>query len=380
MSGAFLIELRHRETKSDIVLYICRLIANFLRNMYIYILVFNYFVMRRIYTLLLVAMFSAGILSARQWHEDILGDGYEATTITLSNDDDGPIVSTVVRKKSTCSDCHRAILYVHGFNDYFFQSQMGNEFVDSCYNFYAVDLRRYGRSLLDGQRRYNTLSLDEYTADIDSALSVIRSDGNGSIVIMGHSTGGLITAYYMSRQHPADVCGLILNSPFLDWNLSKFQEKVLIPIVTCVGSKMKSQSISQGKSRAYAESLLASEHGEWSFDTIMKMPQSPPVTAGWIRAITLGQHYLREHPWSIRVPILLMHSDNSVKGSEWTPDHNHGDSVLDVKDIHKYGSTLGCDITEVIIKGGMHDLVLSSPQVRRQVMNDIFKWLDKQTN
>ena len=32
-----------------------------------------------------------------------------------------------------------------GFNDYFFQAEMGRQFADSGYNFYAVDLRRYGR-------------------------------------------------------------------------------------------------------------------------------------------------------------------------------------------------------------------------------------------
>lgn len=334
--------------------------------------------MRRIFSTLLAMSFAVSCVFAREWHTDILGDGYEATTITQAPDDKGPIITTVVRKKVACPNSHRAILYIHGFNDYFFQSEMGDEFVDSCYNFYAVDLRRYGRSLLDGQRRFDTASLDEYTADIDSALAVIREEKNDQIVIMGHSTGGLISAYFMSRQRPTDVNGLILNSPFLDWNLSGFQEKVLIPIVTSLGSKIKTKSISQGKSRAYAESLLSSEHGEWTYDTILKMPQSPPVTTGWIRAITLGQRYLRKHPRSIEVPILLMHSDNSVKGSEWTEAHNQGDGVLDVNDIHKYGMTLGNKVTEDVIDGGLHDLVLSSPSVRRQVMNDIFKWLDTQ--
>ena len=79
------------------------------------------------------------------WHADIL-PGYEARYVDQGIAFDGPCRSTIVRLRAR-RPSHRAYLYVHGFNDYFFQAEMGRQFADSGYNFYAVDLRRYGRSL-----------------------------------------------------------------------------------------------------------------------------------------------------------------------------------------------------------------------------------------
>lgn len=102
------------------------------------------------------------------------------------------------------------------------------------------------------------------------------------------------------------------------------------------------------------------------------------MTAGWIRAITNAQKGLRDGKADIRVPILLLYSSRSVSGSEWSPEHNRGDGVLDVADIKKYGSRLGPKVTCARVTDGMHDLVLSSPGVREPLYRYIFDWLSKQ--
>ncbi len=42
------------------------------------------------------------------------------------------------------------MLYVHGFNDYLFQSHVADELASHGYTFYALDLRRCGRAWRDG--------------------------------------------------------------------------------------------------------------------------------------------------------------------------------------------------------------------------------------
>lgn len=332
--------------------------------------------MRRFNLILFAVIFCFITSYSRDWSLDSLCRGFENTTVTLPDDYTGRERCVVVRMQSRCQQVSRGVLYVHGFNDYFFQDWMGREFADSCYDFYAVDLRRYGRALMPGQRRCDVRDMRDYFIDIDSALNVMRQSGVKDITLMGHSTGGLILSYYVAAERPAGVNALVLNSPFLDWNLSGFQEKLLIPMVTCIGRGLNRINIPQGDSEAYAASLLKSRHGEWEYDTILKTPRSPDVTSGWIRAVTLAQRYLRSHPYSIDVPILLLHSDRSVYGSEWSEEHNHGDGVLDVNDIHRYGMTLGYDVTEDVIPGALHDIMLSAPAVRRRAINDIFRWLD----
>lgn len=319
----------------------------------------------------------------RGWRPDSLGAGFEQRTVVQPDDYSGAVVSTIVRRLLPDSaEVRRGVLYVHGFNDYYFNAEMAEEFNRHGYDFYAVDLRKYGRSILPGQRPFQARSISEYFPDIDSALVVMEARGLREIVMMGHSTGGLITACYMSEKHPADVDALVLNSPFLDWNLG-WEEKI-VPLISAWGALFPNMEIEQGKSHAYAESLLASEHGRWNYNVDWKMTQSPAVTAGWIRAITRAQNSLRDGRADIRVPVLLMYSAESVRGSEWTPEHNRADGVLDVADIRRYGNELigagapkDARVTDLVVPGGLHDLLLSAPEVTAPLYDSIFVWLDR---
>lgn len=328
------------------------------------------------YLILCVIFVSLGYpITGHTWSNDRYLKGFQETTVDMGKDYSGNVVSTVVRKLDSCNN-ERAILYVHGYNDYFFQEEMANCFVDSCWNFYAVDLRKYGRSIQKEQTPYQMRNISEYFPDIDSAIALMSENNIKEVIIMGHSTGGLVVASYMNANPSSLIKGVILNSPFLDWNMSKFFEKVAIPVVSGLGKIFPNMSFSQGNSSAYAESLLADYHGEWNFDTNLKTVKPRKVTAGWIRGITQAQKKLRKMS-DITVPILLMYSDKSISRNEWTPEHQTGDAVLDVKDIKNYGEKLGPDVTEDCIENGMHDLMLSAPDVRKQVLRDVFHWIQE---
>ncbi len=323
-----------------------------------------------------ILLVCSGFVSAvAQWVPDVLADGYEMRYVDQPDDYAGKVRCTIVRKLSGCAS-DRGVLYVHGFNDYFFQSEMGDRFVDSCYNFYAVDLRKYGRSIMPGQKMFQVRDMKEYFADIDSALSQMRRDGNKEVVLMGHSTGGLTTSLYMNDNPDTLVKALILNSPFLDWNQSKFQEKFLIPVVRGVARLFPDIAIPQGGGDMYARSLLSGYGGEWHYDTSWKLMESPDVDTGWIRAIDVAQGIIQDDP-DIRVPILLMHSDRSVKKGDPESMYSRADAVLDVEDISRYGRRLGPEVTEVTVRGGLHDLVLSRKEVRNPLFEYIFLWLDR---
>lgn len=335
--------------------------------------------MKRTLTALIAALialcpFLAG--ASGRWTPDILGNGYEARTVEQGAAADGRVVSTIIRRllpdTLPCGQPRRAVLYVHGFNDYFFNPELGRECNRAGYDFYAVDLRRYGRSILPGQRMFDVRNLTEYFPDIDSALVEMRHSGVMETVLMGHSTGGLITALFCSKNPAAPVDLLVLNSPFLDWNLG-WQEH-LVPLVAMWGAAFPSTPVPQGESTAYAESLLASHHGEWDYRTDWKLERSPDVTAGWVRAIDMAQHELRDGKARIQIPILLMYSSASVNTPVWDPVHNRADGVLDVNDIRRYGMELGPRVTPMKVVGGLHDLLLSRPALRQALYKRIFEW------
>lgn len=222
----------------------------------------------------------------------------------------GKVRSTVIRKLATAPS-HKAILYVHGFSDYFLQKEMAQMFVDHGYNFYAIDLRKYGRSLLEGQRLFQVRDLHEYFPDIDSAVEIISADGTESIALLGHSTGGLTTSLYMSEKPSPLIKALMLNSPFLDWNMPTFQKKVIIPIASSFGRVFPNVKIHQEPDAGYANTLSAHHQGEWLYRDDWKPDVLPDPDLGWIRAIYQGQKQLRRQ--SVKVPVLLMHSSCSVK-------------------------------------------------------------------
>ena len=323
-----------------------------------------------------VAMLSYVCAVAQSYYmPDVLGDGFEQHTFVMPDDYHGAVTATLVRR-SASQETSRAVLYIHGYNDYFFQEEMARRFNDENFNFYAVDLRKYGRSLLPEHYSFEVRNLDEYFAEIDSAVQVIKNEGNTEIVLVGHSTGGLITSLYcQSRKDALPVDALILNSPFLEWNFNALYRNFLIPIVAWLGKFLPDATLSDEKEpSAYGQSLLKEYHGEWSYNTAWKKLMAQGQRFGWVRAIDQG-HAQVHKGLDIPCPILLMHSDKSTQAKSWTPDFAHSDAVLNVEHIALYGKRLGRDVTEATIVDGMHDLILSRPDVRENVYKTMFDWL-----
>ncbi len=54
-----------------------------------------------------------------RYKEDILQEGFEQTTIHQPDDYEGKVIATLIRKRKKTTTS-KAVLYVHGFSDYFF--------------------------------------------------------------------------------------------------------------------------------------------------------------------------------------------------------------------------------------------------------------------
>ena len=53
---------------------------------------------------------------------------------------------------------------------------------------------------------------------------------------------------------------------------------------------------------------------------------------------------------------------------------DEADVVLDWRHIARYSRALGSDVTVLQLPGGVHDLVLSRPEVREEVFRQLFAW------
>jgi alpha-beta hydrolase superfamily lysophospholipase len=311
---------------------------------------------------------------------DVLGDGYEAVTLMLPDDDEGPVVATVVRRLAGAEAASRAVLFVHGYNDYFFQAHLAQYFVDLGIDFYALDLRKSGRSIRAGQTPYFMRDVAEYTPELDAALSLIVGDGHTSVLINAHSTGGLITAMWldaaMKVRSPAHqvIDGMILNSPFLSLDPDGAARSAGAELMGALGSVRPYALVPNGVSDLYVRSIYKDYQGEWDFDLGWKPMQSTPVRAGWLAGIRRAQRALHAG-LGIECPILVLCSDRSIRSKEWTDELLSADAVLDVDQIARWSTALGAHVTCVRISGGMHDLVLSDKPVREQVLSEMSRWI-----
>ncbi|MEU5881281.1 alpha/beta hydrolase [Spirillospora sp. NPDC047279] len=310
---------------------------------------------------------------------DVLGPDYEAIELPLGSDAEGEVVATLVRRRGSGPEpSRRAVLYVHGFIDYFFQTHLADFYVDRGFDFYALDLRKYGRSLRPHQTPNFVRSLSEYFPEIDEAVRIVREeDGHDVLLLNGHSTGGLVAALWADRvKGQGLVDGVFLNSPFLDIAEPLVTRKLGAGLARALGRRFPQAKLPASVSDRYARSLHREHDGEWDFDLAWKPLLGFPVRAAWLAAVRRGQ--LRLHAGlDIDVPVLVMSSERSVRPSAKLAvvDLSSADAVLDVAHMARWAPRLGRHVTLVRIDGGLHDLVLSAKPARDQVFAELSRWM-----
>jgi alpha-beta hydrolase superfamily lysophospholipase len=304
---------------------------------------------------------------------DVLGAPYRRETIDLGHDGEGVVVATLVHRHPVAKS-RPALLHVHGFCDYFFQTDYAESWVDSGWDFYALDLRKHGRSLLPHQTPNYTEDLTVYFAELDEAFArITERDGHRTVVISGHSTGGLIVALWVARHHP-EIAGMVLNSPFLELGGPAPLRTGLGWALELSGSRFPDWVIPRPVNGLYGQSLHVDHGGEWSFDTDWKPLGSFPVSVGWLRAVHRAQAEAHSG-LGITVPILVLTSERSSFPHEWEPDVDRTDIVLDAVRLRRWSPALGTCVTSVAIQDALHDVTLSRPEVRAQVKEEITRWL-----
>lgn len=312
---------------------------------------------------------------ARAWLPDLLGGTWQALTLPLRPDVQGKAVAVLVRRNPPTS--RRAVLYVHGYVDYFFQTHVGDVWADLGYDFYAVDLRTYGRALLDGQVPNYCTDLAVHSEELDLAARIIREEeGHDTLVVMGHSTGGLVASLWAHarRDRPAGPVAdaLVLNSPWFDLNRSWFDRVVTTRAVDLLG-RVAPRAVVGQVGRFYGE-WLHSTAGGWTFDQRWKPDRGFGVRAGWLRTIRRG-HRAVARGLDIDVPVLVCAAGTSGPYDRWHDALDRTDSVLSTEQIVARAPLLGGDVTIVQVPGGVHDLALSPEPARTAYFDAVRAWV-----
>ncbi len=292
----------------------------------------------------------------------------------LTPDYEGEVQATFI---SANSNTHKrpVVLYIHGFIDYFFHPHVAEFLNEEGYDFCALELRKYGHSLLPHQHPNYCRNIEEYFEEVDASILKIREINDSEIILMGHSNGGLIASLYLNKgSEKLQISALVLNSPFLDVNMSPWVRNLLKPISKFVGSINPYWKLDGMLSPIYPNSIHEDHKGEWPFDKVLKPLDGFPVYFKWSRAIMAAQDELKNNS-NIRIPVLLMHSHDSYLPKKYEARVMKSDIVLNVDHMKTIGPSLGENVTMIEIKDGMHDLFLSPKPVRDLAFKTLVNWL-----
>ena len=214
---------------------------------------------------------------------------------------------------------------------------------------YAVDLRGRGQS--DGERFYAD-SIEDYVADVASAVKLAKSREPGlPVFVLGHSAGGVTSCVY-TLEHQSEIAGLVCESFAFQVPAPDFALAVLKGLSHVAphahALKLKNEDFSRDPaavSAMNADPLIANES------------QPTQTAAALVRA---DERLKREFPL-IQLPVLILHGtlDKATKPS--------GSQLF----LDTAGSS---DKTLKLYDGHYHDLLNDTG--KEQVMGDIESWLD----
>lgn len=342
------------------------------------------------------------------WRTDILGEGFESLELRLRDengeaaaetDTEAPLVATLVRSLPTPLTRWQRfrrgerllenvdVFYVHGWSDYFFQAEMARFFTDRGARFFALDLRRYGRSLRPGQSHGYVENLHDYDEEIQLAIAEMGQQmpqpaqpyaqtSGRKLLLYGHSTGGLVLSLWAHR-NPGIAAGVLLNSPWLALQLSDAVAKALGPVLS-LRARFSPHELALPQldlgfySRAQRE--VGSARSLKRVNTAWRPESALPIRVGWLHAVLEGHSQVSEG-LSITAPVCVLLSARTQFGLTWRDEMLHADTVLDVEKVARAALKLGDSVTIERIDGALHDVFLSQAQVRDVAYERLERWL-----
>jgi len=327
------------------------------------------------------------VVESRDWRPDVLGATFEQLTLPLQPDDEGEVAATLVRHRPRrrLTDWLNPgimdgadVLYVHGWSDYFFNRELAAYWSALGARFFALDLRKYGRSIRPWQTPGYVTDLGTYDEDLEAALTAMgHGAGDGAsarpLVLLGHSTGGLTLSLWAAR-HQGRVAALVLNSPWLEFQLSRVGRQALAPVIGW-GARVNPQGpLPNVDLGFYARSVARELGGEWEYNHEWRPDRAFTTHPAWLHAVLVG-HAAVAAGIDVGAPVLTLLSARSTLQTQWTEEMRSSDVVLVVDEIAERALKLGPDVTVARIDGAIHDVMLSRAPVRAAAYAAITRWL-----
>lgn len=329
------------------------------------------------------------------WAPDFLGSSFQQRELALQPDNEGAVVATLVRclvpgptapdprgqRGGGAGEPIDVVLYLHGWADYFLQAELAGYLCGEGFPFYALDLRKFGRSLRPWQTPGYTDDLAVYDEDLTAAMEAIRADiteargpdANVRVHLLGHSLGGLIAALWADR-NPEALGTLILNAPWLELQGSSIIRTIAMHLVDPISRGDPLRAFWLPEMPGYWQSVSKDAHGEWQLDPVWRPRASFPIRAGWAKAVMAG-HADVEKRLHVAAPTLVLLSERTRIQMDWSAEMMEADAVINVEETANRALRLGRRVAVFRYPGALHDVFLSRRKVREEAYRDLAAWL-----
>lgn len=248
-------------------------------------------------------------------------------------------------------DPRAVAVIVHGYAEHSGRySHVAERLTESGFAVYALDHTGHGKS--EGSRA-NIGSLDTAADNVRTMLTTAtgRHPDLPSFLI-GHSMGGLTTAYLAVRDQP-EVTGIVLSGPAIDVQGGNALQRLIAPVVAkylpnVPVIKLDSTLVSRDPAvvRAYDEDPLVHHGGV------------PARTAG---EMLRAADYVKAHLDRLTAPLLVQHGSSDGLASPTGSDLLEKDAASQDKTVIRYD--------------GLYHEIYNEPE-QDKVIGDLVNWLE----
>ncbi|MGW4352904.1 alpha/beta hydrolase [Nocardia sp. NPDC004582] len=249
------------------------------------------------------------------------------------------------------SEPRAVAVIVHGYAEHSGRyAHVAQRLAESGFAVYALDHTGHGKS--EGARA-NIGSLDTAADNVRTMLATAtgRHPGLPKFVI-GHSMGGLTTAYFATRDQP-EVDGLVLSGPAIDIEAGNAVQRLVAPLVARYLPNVPVVKL---------DSKLVSRDPE----VVRAYDADPLVHHGGVPARTAGEmlragEYVKSHLDRLTAPLLVQHGSADGLASPTGTDRVERDAASKDKTIIRYD--------------GLYHEIYNEPE-QDKVLTDLVNWLE----
>ena len=285
-----------------------------------------------------------------QLHSDYMNDYF-----TDKNDPQHVFCVTHRIDNSNSKSC----VYIPGSNDYFYNKNLANQIYTKGYNFFAMSFPNFGFASTSNNKNNSTFtSIPGMYKYIDFLVEFYKLSQID--LLIGHSTGGLISTCYAAykNQFTLHVKRLVLSSPLFEWyndphaksyfRTAHFLKHFMTPVGLFV------HRVNVNKSTGTPNFTTCEEFNQVNFNPKYKSLLVIHTYPEWIRACTLMMQQIQAGEVDVKCPVDVLVSDQSVFW-QYTQE---ADNTLNVTDIVKYSATIGRNVNVHTIPNAVHSTLL----------------------